>query len=445
MRSLRALVLLLFIALLAGACGGTAVAERSVAEDFDSTDTVAPDPTLPPAPTAEPAPDPTAEPSPEPTEEPEPSGADRDALTSALIAEMETWLLASTAPGVSLSVRLPGEEPINIAAGVADIETGVAVATDDYFRIASITKTMTSAVLLTLVDEGLVDLDAPVTEYLGDEWLGEHPNAADITVAQLMNHTNGLIEFAFDIGFYVEAASRLDTPYEPEEVLEFLSRQPPLFDAGSAYQYETGGFVAIGLIIEAATGNTAAAEMRARLFEPAGAETIFLTPQEFPPTDVVHAYARGELYTALRLLVPEFDVGLTVGAEDPVLDVLAPNQAVLQSAPWTGGGNEAQMESMSAIFKAMFDGTVLSPAATKAMTETVFDSNYGLGLSVDFVADEQAFTHGGGVPGFRSQAGYLPEHDISYAFSANLIPLPDGADVDRLAEAIVPLLVEAAA
>ena len=181
-----------------------------------------------------------------------------------------------------------------------------------------------------------------------------------------------------------------------------------------------------------------------RLFEPAGATTIFLTPQELPPADVVHAYARGDLYSALRLLVPEYDVGLTVGDGDPVLDVLAANQAVLQSAPWTGGGNEAQMESVSAIFRVMFDGTVLSPAAIEAMTDTVFDSNYGLGLSVGTIAGELAYTHGGGVPGFRSQAGYLPEHDISYALSANLIPLPDGSDVDRLAEVIVPLLIEAA-
>lgn len=441
MRSIRILALALLFALVAGACGSdTAVVERSrestrePAPEVESVEEPAPEATE----TVETAPEATAAPDPEPQPEP---GIDREALTAALEQEMLAWLDQSTAPGLSLSVRLPGEDPINVAVGVADIETGELVETDDYFRIASITKTMTAAVMLALVDEGLVDLEAPVSDYLGADWLGDHPNAADITVAQLMNHTNGLIEFAFDIGFYIEAGARVDTPYTPEEILEFLSRQDPLFEAGSAYQYETGGFVAAGLIIEAVTGESAAHEMRTRLFEPAGADTIFLTPQEFPPADVVHAYSRGELYTALRLIVPDLDTGLTVGADDPVIDVLAGSQAVLQSAPWTGGGNEAQLESVSAIFKAMFDGTVLTPAGIEAMTTTVFDSGYGLGLSVDTIAGERVYSHGGGVPGFRSQAGYLPDYDISYAFSANLIPLPDGADVGVLTEAIIPLLL----
>lgn len=78
------------------------------------------------------------------------------------------------------------------------------------------------------------------------------------------------------------------------------------------------------------------------------------------------------------------------------------------------------------------------------MTTTVFDANYGLGLGVDEIDGTQVYSHGGGVPGFRSQANYLPEHDIAWAVSANLIPLPEGSDVGELRRALQPLLIDAA-
>lgn len=443
----------------AGCSGDTAtVIDNEAAVEAPAAATEVPTPDDEVVATVEPVdPSPTATEEPAPTAEPtlvETTGdtsaatsdgsIDRATLVGELEQAMDTWLAASTAPGVSLSIRLPGEEPINIARGVSDLATGELVTVDDYFRIASITKSMTAATALQLVDEGVIELDAPVTNYLGSDWLGTHPSAAEITVAQLMNHTNGLIEYAFDIGFYSESIRRLDTPYEPEEILEFLSRKDPLFAPGEKYQYETGGFVALGLIIEKVTGNSAAAEMRARILEPAGAEHIFLTPEEFPPESVVNGYVRGELFLAFNLLDRDAFEGTMIGS-DPVIDVLSGEQAVLQSAGWTGGGNEARLESVSAVWKAMFDGTILSPAAIESMTTTVFDSNYGLGLSVTEEQGTTVYAHGGGVPGFRSQAGYLPDYDISYAFSANLIPLPDGTDVSTLTEVILPLAVLATA
>ncbi len=363
------------------------------------------------------------------------------AVTDALTTALEAWIADNGAPGASLSVRLGSEDPIAVAVGVSNLATGEAARTDDFFRIGSVTKPMTSTVVLQLVSEGLVELDEPVSTYLGEGWLGTHSNAGTITVRQLLNHTNGLVEFAFDVGFYIEAAQRPDTPYAPEEILEFLSRQEPLFAPGEQYRYETGGYVTAGLIIEAVTGNPAAAEMRARLFDPSGASNIYLLPQEFPPKPVVHSYSRGELYDAL-ILLPSVsdDLGLTIEGGEPVLDTLAGSQAVLQSAGWTGGGVEAQLSDVSAVLKAMFDGTLLDETAIAQMTQPTLDRSYGLGISSDDIDGTVVYSHGGGVPGFRSQAGYLPEFDSSYAFSVNLIPLPDGKGVDELQRAIVDII-----
>lgn len=423
-------------ALVASACGSTATVEPGQSGEAAPAESAAPATTTAAGSTAAPVTDAA----PETTAVPEPAvGIDIEQVTAELQDAAQDWIDDNGAPGVSLSLRLPGEEPIAVAAGVSDLQSGDPISTQDYFRIASITKPMTSVMVLQLVEEGLVELDEPVATYLGDGWLGGHPSAAIITVRQLLNHTNGLIEFAFDIGFYIEAAGRPTTPYEPEEIIDFLGRQEPLFVPGAEYQYETGGFVAAGLIVEAVTGNSAAAEMRERVFDPSGAAEIYLAPEEFPPASVVHGYVRGELYDALILLPSVNDnLGLAVN-EEPVLDVLDGPQEVLQSAGWTGGGNEAQLSEVSAIFASMFNGTLLEASSVDEMVTKTLDVNYGLGIDSSEVDGMVVYSHGGGVPGFRSQAGYLPELDVSYAFSSTLIPLPEGKGVGNLQREIVAI------
>ncbi|MEM7095652.1 MAG: serine hydrolase domain-containing protein [Actinomycetota bacterium] len=443
--------LVLVLALFAASCGSSAV-EDAIEEAVEPDATSAPATAVPPTavpPTAVPptaVPPTPVPPTPVPPTPVPPTPVPAPDYAAELQAALDDWRAQTGAPGAALAVIRDGEVVADLASGTVALGGDEPVTPENYFRIASITKPMTSAVVLQLVEDGLLELDAPVTDYLGGEWLGEHANATTITVRQLLDHTNGLIEYAFDPGFYFEAALRQDTPFEPEEILEFLGRQDPLFEPGTAYQYETGGFVAAGLIIEEVTGNSAAEEMRSRLFEPAGAANIFLTPEEFPPEPVVNAYARAELYLALRLLPGVEDAGQTLADGDPVIDVLSGPQEVLQSAGWTGGGNEARMESVARVFAAMFDGSTMSPESIEAMTTTVLDVNYGLGIDastedVEGYGPVTVWQHGGGVPGFRSQAGWLPDHGISYALSTSLIPLPDGTDVGVLQDEVLRILL----
>ncbi len=449
--------MLLALTLVAAACGGETTASLAIEEDaataeatsapVEQVDTVEEAP-------AEEAPAEEAEVVSEDAEvEDEPlaeevSSESREVLIAELTEALEGWRSTGGIPGASLSVRMPEGDPINITVGVSDLQTGAEVEVDDYFRIGSITKPMTSAVILQLVDEGLLELDEPVETYLPG-WLDGYQYADVITIRQLLDHTNGLIEYAFDPEFYAQASARSDQAISSAEIRAFLATREPLFAPGSQYSYETGGFLTLGDVIEELTGNTAAEEMRARIFAPAGAENIFLAPQEFPPEQVVNAYGRAELYIAGTLLVGREDtdkltIESTVRPDDPVIDVLGQPQDVLQSAGWTGGGIEAQLESVSAAFGALFDGTILTEAQIAEMTTTVLDVNYGLGIDNAEVDGERVYSHGGGVPGFRSQANYLPDYDISWAVSANLIPLPEGATVGDLRLLIQPILVNAA-
>ena len=436
-RSSLALIAALVLALVGAACGnGDSPSAQLVAEDDalepDSQSTAAEDSTA----DVEPTPEPTVEKESEPDAE----------LVAAITAEIDEWMASATVtpPGVAVAVLTGDGADIRIARGVSDISTVTALETDDYFRFASVTKPLTSVVVLQLVEEGLIDLDEPVSTYLGDWMTGFTLEGVDyggtITVRQTLNHTDGFAEFAFDLGFYAETSERLDVAYEPGDILDWARERGPLFEPGTAYGYNTVGPIAAGLVIEAVTGNQAHDELRARVFEPLGLDHIFLAPKEAPPQSVVHAYVAGplrEVIAALPGVEPYLD---QAEIDDDYFDVLATPQEALTSAGWTGGGLEAQAGDVAAVFRAMFDGTMLSEEAQAEMLEPTPFENYGLGISVAEAAGLTAYSHGGGTPGFRSHAVYVPELDLAIAISTNLIQVDP--DVPVLADSLVALIAD---
>lgn len=420
----------LTLALLAAtACGSGS--EESVVS-VDSVETVAPASTTTAVATTEP--------------EVVAAGPDTAELTAEIESAVTEWMAASGAPAVTAAVILPDGTEITVAEGVSDAREGTAVTSDDYFRFASITKPMTSAIILQLVEEGLVELDRPVADYLGDEWItGYVLDGVDygplVTVRQILDHTDGFAEFAFDPGFYLLMSPRLDVPVEPAEIVAWAGSVGPQFVPGTAYNYNTVGHVVAGLIIEEVTGLTASEVMRQRLFEPAGVEAAYLTPQEYPPVDTVDGYIRGALRDAVLLLpsVAPLAESATVGE---YLDITAVPQGVLRSAGWTGGGLEATALSTARIFASLFDGTALDPETVAAFTTPWdgSDAGYGLGISVGTTAGQPSFSHGGGVPGFRSDAVYLPDLGLTVVVSANLVEVDP--DIGVLSSSIVERLID---
>lgn len=363
-------------------------------------------------------------------------------LISLLTAEVEQWMAATGAPGLILAVILPDGSEISVAFGTSDLLTGVEATPDDFWRFASITKPMTSAVVLMLAEQGLVSLDEPVSTYLGADWAtGYLSDGVDygplLTVRQLLNHTNGFAEYAFDPGFFFLASSRFDQPFKPEEIVRWAVERGPLYTPGSGYQYNTVGHVAAGLVIEAVTGRPAHEVFREMLFSQVGAEAIYLPPAEFPPQMVTAGYVSGELRAAFSFL-PAITPFLDEATVGDFLDVTALPQAVLTSAGFTGGGIEAQGIEIARVIRSVFSGDLLSEASLTEFAALVPGQNYGLGINVSDVDGVTVFSHGGGVPGFRSHALTIPELGITAAMSTNLIPVDP--DIGVLAGALLAVL-----
>ena len=373
---------------------------------------------------------------------------DTDALLAEIDGAIATFLSDTGVPGVTLGLILPDTDgellELTTAGGLSDLLAERAATSDDYYRWGSITKTMTSVVMLQLVGEGLVELDAPVSTYLGDGWasgyLWEGTDYGDlITIRQILNHTDGFAEFAFDPGFYIQSSLRIETPYEPEEIVAWAVERGAQYEPGTDYMYNTVGHVVAGLVIEAVTGRDAVEVLRERLFDPADATDVYLPPGEFPPNDDVAGYVQGDLKLAIDVL-PGYAPYKEASVAGDYYDVTVAPQAVVRSAGWTGGGLEAQADDVARIFRSEFTGALNDEMLAEFLTTSDY-SNYGLGINVGDHNGHTAYSHGGGVPGFRSDAVHLPDLDITVVVSSNLIPIEP--DIGSLTSAVLDIVLAA--
>ncbi len=436
---------LLSLGLLAAACSGAdeAAPEPPATSSAPAATIRLPATTDAPAPATTAAPTTTAA-APPTTDEPrsEPDGEGADESLDSLSAEIGDWMDRTGAPGVVLAITRGGAEPMTFAWGLSDLATGAPMTVDHHVRIGSVTKSVTAAVVLQLVSEGAVALDAPVAQYLGENWAPGYEHAAAVTVRDLLGHTSGLVEYAFDAQFYRLAAPRLDQPISPEEILEFAAGYGPVAELGTERYYNTTGYVAAGLLIEAVTGNTAAAELRSRVFEPLGLEHVYLTPQEFPPEPTANGYVGGTLgYLLAPLLGLSSDNQITHnGATFVDIGTIAGEFA--RSAGWTGGGIEAQIGDVALLIRGLFATDILDEEQIVLMTTGHPDpaDSSGLGISTREIMGLSVYRHGGGVPGFRTIAAYVPGVDLGVAITANLLGIDDADDVEELLVTLAPIL-----
>ena len=184
-------------------------------------------------------------------------------------------------PGASVAV-LGGEEVTLAATGVTSTRTRVEVTSDTIFQIGSITKVFTATQVMQLVDEGRVELDAPVRTYLPELQLSDPRATATVTVRQLLAHTSGIDGDYFpDFGRGDDCVARF---------VAGVSGVPQIATPGRMFSYSNTGYVLLGALVAALAGTTWDAALKERLLAPLGARSVTL-----PEEAILHRAAVGHL------------------------------------------------------------------------------------------------------------------------------------------------------
>jgi len=189
-------------------------------------------------------------------------------------------------PGAALAVlRLgdDGDELVEAATGVLNKSTGVEVTTDSVFQIGSITKVWTATLVMQLVDEGKLDLDAPVIEVLPGLQLADADVAAKVTMRHLLNHTSGI-----DGDVFTDTGRGDDVLAGYVAALADVEQNHPL---GATFSYCNSGFSLAGRVVEVLTGKTWDAVLRERIISPLGLTHTSTLPEEA----ILHRVAVGHI------------------------------------------------------------------------------------------------------------------------------------------------------
>src|SRR5260370_38631782 len=151
----------------------------------------------------------------------------------------------SEQPGCVIAVADHGKLVLEQAFGSADLDHGTALTPRHRFRVASHSKSFTSAGIMKLREAGRLHLDDMVGHYVG----GLHRSIAEATIAQLLSHSAGLVRDGWDSGHWQDRR-----PFRSTEELKADLRAAPILEANTRFKYSNHGYGLAGLGIEAITG-----------------------------------------------------------------------------------------------------------------------------------------------------------------------------------------------
>lgn len=332
-----------------------------------------------------------------------------DSLAHLMISE-------GVAPGIAVAVARDGEIVFERGYGLADVENGVAVRPETLFRIGSITKQFTSSIVMRLVERGLIDLDAPITEYLPDYPIQGH----DVRVRHLLNHTSGIKSYT-GLGDDFWGKATLDLT--DQELVDLFDDLPFDFEPGAQYRYNNSAYYLLGVIIGEVTGVPYPRYVEDELVGPLGLRDTYYCDNDriLPFRAEGYAYPEGELHNA------EY---ISMGAPGAAGALCS---TVRDLVEWTRLLHGGEVVS-SASFETMTTPTVLSGGETRP---------YGFGLALGGLEGHRTVAHGGGINGFVTYLAHYPDDGLTTVVLTNA----GGGDPGRLEEALartafgLPLIV----
>lgn len=376
-RHLTALTLLSLSVGALAACGDdspeAAAPTSAAAPATTSTDAI--EPTTSVLPTTVPTTSGPTEPATSATAAPAPV-LDAEALTA--LVEADAARLA-TSPGQIVTVRSPSRGiDLTVAVGSTDFG-GAPLASNDSFRIASVTKTFTAAATMRLVEQGVLSLEdnltaAGVPAELVDMLRSDGYDVDAMTVAQLLDHSSGAFDYAFGDGVAYVDAVLADPGHRwtrGEQVAFAVEHGDPLGAPGTVSQYSDTGYVLLGAILEARTGLSYGDAMAELLgYDALGlTHTVWEAPGAEPVTERVHQYY-GEQDTI---------------AWDASIDLFG------------GGGLVSTTADLATFFGALERGEVFDDADTFSTMSTVVgpDPMLAKGLFIASDGERPCFFHEG--------------------------------------------------
>lgn len=351
------------------------------------------------------------------------------ALDQSVQSALQDILDETNVPGGIVAYAIGDGEVHVVAAGYADRDLNIPMKPTDRLLSGSTGKSFVAATTISLVESGQLELDAPISTWLGDEdWFSKLPNGADITLRHLLTHRSGLVDHVYLGAFFpmmVQDPWKIDpnSTEMREDVIALIFDTEPLFPAGEGYAYTDTGYDILGLIIEKVTGESLYEEISQHVLNKLGMT-------ETTPSD----------RRTLPGLVPGY-LGQSNPFGMPQRVMYPDGELVYNNAlEWAGGGYVTNPRDLALYVRGAYGGDLLPPQYRDEMLKGLPTKEgqdyprYGMGVGQDMTDFGIAYGHSGWIPGYVSFMGYLPEHEVAVAFQFNAGPSGEIGDPIPLAK-----------
>ncbi|HET9740902.1 MAG TPA: serine hydrolase domain-containing protein [Solirubrobacteraceae bacterium] len=331
-------------------------------------------------------------------------------LARALQAKLDTKREEYDVRGITASVVFPDGSRWSGASGLADTDPRRPMRPDTPMPIASVTKPLTAALAVALAREGRLSLDDRLSR-----WVPRFPNARNITLRQLLNHTSGLFNVDEDDAYAEAVTGHPSRAWTPAMVLRYVRK--PYGPPGSVWHYSDTNYTLMGLVLQRASGTSVAESLHRLVLDQHGMRDAALQPEEPAPP----ATARG--YDA-------------VGPQPPPPGRYVPFRSAA-SSEWTAAGVVATAPAVATWGRALFAGRVVDRRGLREILRFVptgddsFYATYGLGVAQRHIVERDVVGASGRFWGFSSELWHDPATRATVAVLWNdtvLLRSPDVAD-----------------
>ncbi len=330
------------------------------------------------------------------------SGIQLKAIDEYITARMRSARI----PGLALAI-VKGDQVYYLKGyGRAD-PSGRTVTEQTPFMIGSITKSMTALAVMQLVDRGQVDLDAPVQRYIPWFRVADPQSSAQITVRMLINQTSGLPQSPTLVTW-----TWPDEPRAIERHVRLLADLKLDFPPGQSFAYSNANYAALGIMIQAVTGQSYEDYVREHIFTPLDMHNSYLSQDEA----IQHGLATGHRWW----------FGFPVPATFAFNRANLPAGFIISSA-----------EDMAHYLIAQMNGgryrgkSVLSPERMALMQAEPPPGDYGLGWESVRVDGQRLINADGATANYQASVFFDPEKRVGVFIAANVMNALDGLASSR--------------
>jgi len=339
-------------------------------------------------------------------------------------------------PGISLTV-LNNKKQETTVVGMADPDLNLPLNSQHRMLAGSIGKTFFAALIMQLVEEGTLDLNAKAARYLGKaDWFSQLPNAEGITLRSLMNHTSGIPEYVYAEQLWQTIKAEPEKQWTAGERLAFILGAEPVFPVGEGWSYADANYIILGAIVEEVTGKKIYDLVQQQVLRPC--QLAQTEPAVQAKIDKLTAAYSGRLFGDLfgEKIAEVGHYGLNPQFE------------------WTGGGFVTNSADLANWAKCFYGGKVFSSASHQQLFRPVNRqtgevnpaTGYGLGTEIFATSHGLAYGHTGFMPGYLSLMAYLPDYDLAIAFQLNTDPYSSKVEerfsVFDLLEVVLPYYIK---